>query len=142
MWNPFKRGKSKFVLAQEAADKRLKTIILNNAAVKKHVDQGFEEINDNLENLYGALEELKKDFRGAVTLASPQDALQHPLIQEIRKKGMSGMPVVCKCGDTYGDFWGFCKTCGRRTVELPEDCFPLGRSKEQVIYTAPKKRKN
>ena len=67
---------------------------------------------------------------------------EHPLYADIHSKGMAGKPVVCLCGDVYGDYWAFCKNCGRRKKELPDECFPFGHSGQNRILHAPKKKVN
>lgn len=59
----------------------------------------------------------------------------HPLILAIRAKGMGGLPVVCPCGEIYGDFWKYCIVCGQRKAGLPDDeaHYPLGHSPEPVV---------
>ena len=72
-------------------------------------------------------------------LEEEEAQLEPSLFQQIRAKGMAGKPVVCLCGSIYGDYWAFCKDCGRRKKDLPEKCFPYGHSSERRVYKAPRR---
>jgi len=126
-------------------------IVQNQGRLKHHVNKGYEalerrigDMETTLGGILNALEALKSTIEEPPKAGSPAKIL-HPLFRILAERGQSGMPVVCTCSDypegnkgVYGDKWGFCKDCGERKNNLPESCFPFGRSSAAKIYRGKK----